>query len=72
MRKMKELRKAEGSRSVRVEDFQDLEIRRVTRKESSRRKESKGLQAEDVDNSLIQDKSRKIQIVGSDVKSLYP
>ena len=72
MRKMKELRKAEGSRSVRVEDFQDLEIRRVTRKESSRRKESRGLQAEDVDNSLIQDKSRKIQIVGSDVESLYP
>ena len=72
MRKMSELRKTEGKRSVRIEDFQDLEIRRVARKESSRRKETRGLQAEDVNNSLIQDRSRKIQIVGSDVESLYP
>ena len=72
MKRKKELRKSEGSRSVRIEDFQDLEIRRVKRKESSKRMEHRGLQAEDVNNSLIQDRSRKIQIVGSDVESLYP
>ena len=37
MKRKKELRKSEGSRSVRIEDFQDLEIRRVRRKESSKR-----------------------------------
>jgi hypothetical protein len=33
---------------------------------------SEGRKPDDVKNSLIQDRSRKIQILGSDVESLYP
>ena len=72
MVRMKDLRKPEGVISVRIEDFQDLEIRRIARKDSSRRRETRGLQSSDVNNPLIQDRSVKIQVVDSNVEALYP
>ena len=72
MMKKKKLRKPEGTRNVRMEDFQDLEIRRVARRESSRRRGTRGLISSEVNNNLIQDSSMKIQVVGSDVEALYP
>ena len=35
-------------------------------------KSQRGVRASDVDNSLIQDRGAKIQVVGSDVEALYP
>ena len=67
MMRMKDLRKPEGARSVMIEDFQDLEIMRVARRYSSRRRETRGLQSSDV----IQDKNVKIQVVGSEIEALY-
>ena len=62
MMKMKDIRKPEALRKVIPEEFPDLEIRRIKRREASRITR----------NSLIQDYSQKIQIVGSDVEALYP
>jgi hypothetical protein len=67
--KKKELRKQSNLRTVTEDDFEDLEVRKVKRKESLR---GNGLRSKDVDNNLIQDKGSKIQIVGSDVEALYP
>ena len=68
--KKKELRKPSASRVVREEDFEDLEVRRMERKASS--KVARGVLASDVDNKVIQDRGAKIQVVGSDVEALYP
>ena len=68
--KKKELRKPSASRVVREEDFEDLEVRRMERKASS--KVARGVLASDVDNTVIQDRGAKIQVVGSDVEALYP
>ena len=65
----KEQRKPPNLRRIREDDFEDMEIRRVKRKESLRKT---GLRSRDVGNNLIQDKGSKIQIVGSDVEALYP
>ena len=54
------------------EGFPDLEVKRVKRREASRQIETRGLDSRMTRNSLIQDYSQKIQIVGSDVKALYP
>jgi hypothetical protein len=55
-----------------MEYFQDLEVRRVTRRDSSRRKETRGLLSSEVNNYLIQARSVKIQVVGSEIEALYP
>ena len=73
MMKMKERRKPRNSRSVSIEDFEDLEIKRVARRDlSTRRMESLGLLSGSVSNRLIQNNGEKIQVVGSDVEALYP
>ena len=66
----KELRKPLGSRTFGQDDFEDIEIKRVNRKERSRG--HRGVLAADVDNKLVQDRGAKIQVVGSDVEALYP
>ena len=48
-----------------------IEVERVKRKALTRRGE-KYLQAGDVDNKLVQDKSKNQVLVGSDVEALYP
>ena len=53
------------------ENFQDMEIKKVKRRESARRMESPGVVAEEVENKYIQDRGRRIQVVGSDVAALY-
>ena len=69
--KKKELRKPATSRTVTEEDFEDLEVKRMPRKEMS--KKAKGLlTSSQVNNSLVQDAGSKIQVVGSDVEALYP
>ena len=70
--KSKDSRKPVNSREVRDEDFPELEFKYVSRRESSRRMESVGALSSQVDNDLIQDRSTKLQIVGSDVAALYP
>ena len=69
---MKDFRKPEALRKVNPEDFPDLEVKRVKRREAPQRMETSGLDSRMTRNSLIQDYSQKIQIVGSDVESLYP
>ena len=64
MMKMKDVRKPEAMRYVKPED---LEIRKVKRREASRRMETRGLDSQMTSNNLIQDYSKKIQIVGSDI-----
>ena len=80
MKKMRELlfnskdaRKPRNSRDVQEEDFPEMEFKFVSRRESSRRKDRvEGLKSDMVDNDMIQDKSVKLQIIGSDVAALYP
>ena len=54
------------------ESFQDMEVKRVKRRESAKRMEHQGVGADEVENKYIQDRGRKIQVVGSDVAALYP
>ena len=68
--KKKELRKPTTSRMVTEDDFEDLEVKRMTRKSSSNH--ARGVLASEVDNRLVQDRGSKIQVVGSDVEALYP
>ena len=72
MLKLKDSRKPESLRRVVPEDFTDLEVRKMRRRDSSRRLGKRGLDSTDTQNSLIQDQSKKILIVGSDVEALYP
>ena len=72
MLKMKDTRKPKGLRKMVPEDFPDLDIRKVRRRESSRRLDGRGLDSTKTQNSLIQDHSKKIRIVGIDVEALYP
>ena len=72
MMKLKDIRKPEALRRVTPEDFPDLEVKRVKRREAPNRMESNGLDSRMTRNSLIQDYSQKIQIVGSVVEALYP
>ena len=72
MLKLKDSRKPESLRRVVPEDFTDLEVRKMRRRDSSRRLGNRGLDSTDTQNSLIQDQSKKILIVGSDVEALYP
>ena len=62
----KNLRKTEGSKEVHEEDFPELEVKHVRRRESSRRIKHQGVQSDMVANDLIQDRSAKLQIVGLD------
>ena len=66
----KNQRKQWDLRTWAQESYQDLEIKRVKRREAARRME--GVKAEDVDNKFVQDRSTRIQVVGSDVAALYP
>ena len=69
--KKKELRKPATSRTVTEKDFDDMKIKRMPRREMS--KKAKGLlTSSQVNNSLVQDAGSKIQVVGSDVEALYP
>ena len=69
----KDARKPATSRVVREEDFPEMEFKYVSRRESSRRMDQKtGLRSDRVENDLIQDRSTKLQIIGSDVAALYP
>ena len=68
----KDGRKPVGSREVKEDEFPEMEFEYISRKDSSKRKGSRGVQSNKVDNKLIQDRSVKLQIVGSDVAALYP
>ena len=79
MMKMRELlaknkdgRKPVNSREVKDDDFPEMEFKYVSRRESSRGEDRGGVRSDRVDNNLIQDRSVKLQIVGSDVAALYP
>ena len=69
---MKNKRKPINVRTWAEESFQDIEIKRVKRREASRRMEHHGVSADKVENKYIQDRGVKIQVVGSDVAALYP
>ena len=49
-----------------------MEVNRVKRRDCSRRLERGAIRSDQVENTYVQDKSCKIQIVGSDVEALYP
>ena len=66
------MRKTVGSKEVHEEDFPELDVKHVRRRESSRRIKHQGVQSDIVANDLIQDRSAKLQIVGSDIAALYP
>ena len=71
LRKKKELRKPQYSRTTTEDDFEEMEIRRVSRKEMAG-KQRDALRSNQVNNNLVQDKGSKIQVIGSDVEALYP
>ena len=66
----KNQRKKFDMRTWATDSFQDLEIKKMKRRESSRRME--GVRADGVHNKFVQDRAEKIQIIGSDVAALYP
>ena len=70
--KMKESRKPTYSQQPDIDKQPDLEVKRVRRRDASKRMDSWGLSAESVENKYIQDKGARIQIIGSDVEALYP
>ena len=74
MRRVREQRRLAGDRR-KEKQFQpvesDLEITRVSRRTQTRRGE-KYLRASEVENRLVQDRSQKQVLVGSDVEALYP
>ena len=49
----------------------DIEVQKITRRALSKRGQSK-LIASELENKLVQDKSRNMVIVGADVEALYP
>jgi hypothetical protein len=65
-------RKPFNMRTWAKESFQDVEIRKVKRREASRRMEDQGVWSDTVEKKFIQDRGVKIQVVGSDVTALYP
>ena len=65
-------RKPFNMRTWAEENFQDMEVKKVKRTDSSRRMENQGVGAEEVENKYIQDRGRKIQLVGSDVLPSTP
>ena len=60
------------SRTVRIEDFEDMEVTSYTRRERANQRMETTIRAEDVDNHLVQDKSQRMVVVGADVEALYP
>ena len=72
MRKLKNTRIKPKTRDITKDDFEEIEIKRVRRKDCSGRRDTGVLRSYMVDNMYVQDKGEKIQIVGSDVEALYP
>ena len=72
LKKMKESRKPTHSQQPDIDKQPDLEVRRVRRRDASKRMDSYGLSAGSVENEYIQDKGARIKIIGSDVEVLYP
>ena len=66
------LRRKSSTRNLKTGDFEDLEVRDTTRKEKASRKKSWPVRAEDISNNLIQDKSKRMVVVGANVEALYP
>ena len=69
---MNNRRKGISSRTVRIEDFEDMEVTSYTRRERANQRMETTIRAEDVSNHLVQDKSQRMVVVGADVEALYP
>jgi hypothetical protein len=72
MRKYKNQRTKLNSRNHTVTDFDNVEVNEVRRRDCSRRMDRGILRSDMVSNDMVQDKANKIQVIGSDVESLYP
>ena len=69
--KLHNLRKRTDNREIHEDDFEDLEVKEVTRREKvSRSRKNQPVKAEDVNNSLIQDMFKRMVVVGADVEAL--
>ena len=58
------LRKTSDTRELNEDDFENLEVREITRKVKESRSRKHPVRAEDVPNNLIQDKSKRMVVVG--------
>ena len=70
--KMNNRRKGMSSRTIRIEDFEDMEINLYSRRERANKRMETTLKAEDVSNHLVQDKSQRMVVVGANIEALYP
>ena len=67
MRKLKNQRLIPSRRTVKDNDFEEMEIREVRRRESSRGMESGDLRSDQVNKRWLQDKGNRVQVIGADV-----
>ena len=72
MTKVKNQRVKPNSRDYNTTDFDDMKVQRKRRRDCTNRMETGILRSDMVTNRMVQDKGNKIQVVGSDVKALYP
>ena len=72
LRKLKNQRMKAKTRSLKENDFNDMEIGQVKRSDYTRRMDRGILRSDSVPSKLLQDKSNRIQVIGADVEALYP
>ena len=72
MRKLKNNRTKPRTRHIKENDFEDLEVREIKRRECSQRMDRGVLRSDAVNNRLVQNKGQRMQVIGADVEALYP
>ena len=72
LRKLKNKRIKVTTRTLKTNEFEDMEVREVRRADSSRRLDKGVLRSDEVDNKMVQDRGNRVQVIGADVEQLYP
>ena len=72
MRKLKNKRLKSMTRTLQMNEFEEMEVREIRRADSSRRLDRGVLRSDEVDRRMVQDKGNRVQVVGADVEQLYP
>ena len=72
MRILKNKRLKSKTRTLKITEFEDMEVRECRRADTSRRLDKGVLRSDEVDNKMVQDKGNRVQVIGADVEQLYP
>ena len=72
LRKLKNQRLKSKTRTLADDDFEEMEIGEIRRADYTRRMDRGVLRSDKVPSKLLQDKSKRIQVIGADVEALYP